>query len=332
MASVAELAEYLGARAFVGMARALSPAAAQRLGAWLGAVAYRSGARRGIVRTQIDAAFAGRDAAWVERHAAACFRYFGREAFVIARLARDVDTLPHRVETDAAAERWIGRMVAGEGIVLVTGHLGNWELAGAYLAQRGVPLSAVVKRQRNARFDAWLAATRRHLGIESVYMDDAHILPALVAGGRTVVLVADQDARGRGLPVTFLGRPASTFRGPARLALRTGAPLVFASLVRDGELYRLTADTVREGGDASDVSSAGEAELEITRRWVAVLEARVRAAPEQYFWFHRRWKSGGAVARARNEAGGAAVPQAEPGGSTGTTGTTEQTRTNGEIA
>lgn len=319
MEGAAELAEYLGARAVVGMARALPPAAAQRLGAWLGAAAYRSGARRDIVRSQIDAAFAERDAGWLERHAAACYRHFGREAFVVARLARDMDTLPRRVETDAAAERWIGRMAAGEGVVVVSGHLGNWELAGAYLAQRGVPLSAVVKRQRNAQFDAWLAGTRRRLGMEPVYMDDARTLPALLARGRTVVLIADQDARSRGLAVTFLGRPASTFRGPARLALRTGAPLVFASLVRDGEVYRLTAETVREGADASGVSSASKAELEITRRWVTALEGRVREAPEQYFWFHRRWKSGAAVARVRNEAGGGAVPQAEPGGSTETT-------------
>ncbi len=326
MRGVTELAEYLGARAVVGVARALPPAAAQRLGARLGAVAYRSGARLDIVRGQIGAAFPERDARWVERQAAACYRHFGREAFVIARLARDAESLRNRVETDAATERWIHRMVAGEGIVAVTGHLGNWELAGAYLAQRGVPLSAVVKRQRNERFDAWLAGTRRRLGMESVYMDDARVLPALLARGRTVVLIADQDARSRGLPVTFLGRPASTFRGPARLALRTGAPLVFASLVRDGEAYRMTTEAVRERADARAASSVGEAEVEVTRRWVTALEYRVRDAPEQYFWFHRRWKSGAAVARIRNEAGGGAVPEAEPGGTGGPTDTTDRRR------
>lgn len=324
MAGVVDLAEYLGARALVGMSRALPAAAAQRLGAWLGAAAYRSGARRDIVHAQIAAAFPERDAAWVERRAAACYRHFGREALVTARLARDVDALPRRVKADAAAERWIGRMAAGEGVVVVTGHLGNWELAGAYLARRGVPLSAVVKRQRNERFDAWLFETRRRLGMESVYMEDARILPALVARGRTVVLIADQDARRRGLAVTFLGRTASTFRGPARLALRTGAPLVFASLVRDGATYRLTAETVHDEGEERGASAAREAELELTRRWVVALERRVREAPGQYFWFHRRWKSGAAVARIRNEARGGAVPQIEA------TETTELTRTNGE--
>jgi KDO2-lipid IV(A) lauroyltransferase len=317
------------------MSRALPAAVAQALGARLGTAAYRSGARRAIVRAQIAAAFPERDAAWVERNSAACYRHFGREAFVVARLSRDRQDLARRVEADAAAERWIDRMARGEGAVVVTGHLGNWELAGTYLAQRGVPLSAVVKRQRNDRFDAWLADTRRRLGMESVYMDDARILPGLLARGRTVVLIADQDARSRGLVVTFLGRPASTFRGPARLALRTGAPLVFASLVRDGEVYRLAAETVHEETSARDAASARDAvsarnaasarEADLTRRWVAALERRVRERPEQYFWFHRRWKSGAAAGRNdRNEAGGRAVPQAEPGE------TTELTRTNGE--
>jgi len=329
MGEMAELLEYLGARAVVGMARALSPTAAERIGAGLGTAAYRAGARRDIVRKQIGAAFPGRDALWVERQAAACYRHFGREAFVTARLARDGDTVPQRVEADATAERWIGRMAAGEGVVVVTGHLGNWELAGTYLAQRGVPLSAVVKRQRNDRFDAWLADTRRLLGMHTVYTDDARILPALLARGRTVVLIADQDARSRGLAVTFFGRPASTFRGPVRLALRTGSPLVFASLVRHGGTYRMMADTMHEESAAGVGSTTREVELELTRRWVAALERRVRESPEQYFWFHRRWKSGAAVAAVRNEAGGDAVPQAVAGGTTEPT-ETELTRTNGE--
>lgn len=329
---MAELLEYLGARAAVGMARALPPKVAERIGTGLGAAAHRSGARRDVVRKQIAAAFPGRAAEWVERQTAACYRHFGREAFVTARLARDGDSVPQRVEADATAERWIGRMAAGEGVVVVTGHLGNWELAGTYLAQRGVPLSAVVKRQRNGRFDAWLADTRRRLGMDSIYMDDARVLPALLARGRTVVLIADQDARSRGLAVTFFGRPASTFRGPVRLALRTGAPLVFASLVRNGDRYRLTAETMHEESAAPAAYPTREAELELTRRWVAALERRVRESPQQYFWFHRRWKSGAAVTGVRNEARGGAVPQAVAGGPTEPTETTETelTRTNGE--
>ena len=310
MESASHLAEYLGARAAIGVARALPSRTARSCGARLGAVAWRLGARRQIVRDQIAAAFPDRDAAWVERTAAGCYRHFGREAFVTARLARDRDSLVGGVEADPAAEAWIARMAAGQGVVVVTGHLGNWELAGTYLARRGVPLSAIVKRQRNRRFDEWLMDTRRNLGMDTVYMHDARVLPSLLAGGRTVVLIADQDARRRGLVVTFLGQPASTFRGPVRLALRTGAPLVFASLIRHGDGYRMSAQTVWEAGGPPEPASEA-VELELTRAWVGALERRVREAPAQYFWFHRRWKFGGVAER--NEHGAEAVPQAEPG-------------------
>lgn len=308
-AGVSERLEYAGARALVGAARLLPAAPAQRMGAALGAAAHGFGARRAVVHRQIAAAFPARDDGWVERTARACYRHFGREAAVMVRLQAGDARLLRRTSTDEPTERWIERMAGGEAAIVVAGHLGNWEAAGTYLAGRGVPLSAVVRRQRNRRFDGWLAATRRRLGMEPIYMQDARReVPRHLARGRTTALVADQDARDRGLMVPFLGRPASTFRGPVVLALRTGAPLVFLSIVREASGYRFLLETVREAPGAAD-GPAGEgddAELELTARWVGALERRVRERPEQYFWFHRRWKSG------RNAAGAPGVPHADP--------------------
>lgn len=304
-----ELAEVLAARAIVGAARTLPTGAAERLGSLMGSVAHGLGARRAVVRRQIAASFPDRGPEWVERTAAACYRHYGREAVVMARMqGGTADGLEGRMVTDAVTEEWIARMAGGEGVIIVTGHLGNWETGGAYLARRKVPLSVVVKRQRNLRFDAWLTATRRRLGMRPVTMQDAsRALPTRLGEGGTVALVADQDAGRRGLRVTFMGRPASTFRGPARLSLRTGAPLVFMCGVRDGDRYRLFLDVVRDRSPVA-AASASEAERELTRRWVAMLERRVRERPEQYFWFHRRWKSGSAR---RNDREGATVPHAE---------------------
>lgn len=308
-------AEYLAARALAGGLGRLPRGAALRLGGALGSAAWRAGARRDVVRRQIAGAFPGRETAWVERTARACYRHFGREMVEIVRLQRTgISDLPARVVTDETTERWIERMVSGEGALVVTGHLGNWEIAGAYLAARGVPLAAVVKRQSNPKFDAWLAGSRRRVGIRPVYRTDAtRTLPALLAGGHSVALVADQDAHGGGLQVTFLGRPASTFRGPARLALATGAPLVFGTAVRTAGGYRVVIEPIRPadrerpkpGSEAYD-----RAERRLTEAWVEGLDRRVRQHPEQYFWFHRRWKSG--VREARNEDRGGGVPHASP--------------------
>jgi KDO2-lipid IV(A) lauroyltransferase len=177
----------------------------------------------------------------------------------------------------------------GSGAIIVTGHVGNWEAAGAYLAAAGLPMAAVVKRQRNPAFNDRMLATRRRAGIEPIYMQDARTrIPEVLREGKTVALVADQDAGERGVFVPFLGREASTFRGPARLALSQDVPLFFGAAVRQGSGYGAVLERVDApaGGDRAE-----GAELELTRRWVGRLEYQVRRHPEQYFWFHRRWKT-----------------------------------------
>ena len=82
----------------------------------------------------------------------------------------------------------------------------------------------------------------------------------------------------------FLGRPAATALGPARLALACEVPHYFATTVREGDHYRLefeVFETPRRGPRAAE---------ELTRMWLGSLERRVREHPEQYYWFHRRWK------------------------------------------
>lgn len=302
MTAIAEQAEYFGARLLAGALGALPRGPASGLGAGVGMAAHAAGARRDIVREQIAAAFPGRDPAWVKDTALGCYRHFGREAAEIVRLHRTGgDALPARMRTDDDTERCIERMRAGQGTIVVTGHLGNWEVAGAYLAARGVRLAAVVKRQKNERFDTWIARSRHDVGIEPVYMDDAReVVPELLAAGRSVALVADQDARSRGVVVPFLGRPASTFKGPARFALTTGAPLVFGLAVREGGGYRSYIEPVRA---AAEPATADEDSVRsLTRQWVTRLDRHVRERPRQYFWFHRRWKGQpGSPAPRRND-------------------------------
>jgi KDO2-lipid IV(A) lauroyltransferase len=289
-----ELAEYAGSRALEVLFSTLPPRLGEGIGGAAGRAALGAGLRAGVVRRQIAAAFPDRDPSWVEETAAACYRHFGREAAALARLSRlDAARLVERTRgvpalREALAEA--GR--PGGGRVIVTGHLGNWELAGALLAGLGLPVVAVVRRQANRRFDRRLEALRRRLGIETVTMALAgRRLPAALAEGAVVALVADQDAGSRGLFVPFLGRAASTFRGPARLSLDTGAPLLFGFLARDGEGYRTSIERIELPGVAAGSGDRPDPVEALTRRWVGRLEAAVRERPGQYFWFHRRWKT-----------------------------------------
>src|SRR6185436_12021770 len=106
--------------------------------------------------------------------------------------------------------------------------------------------------------------------------------------GRWVAMVGDQDARRQGVFVPFLGRPASTALGPARIALATGAPIVmgFVTRAKDG---RMTLDI--EPPLALEDPGAKDAALRLTALHTARLEEWVHARPAMWFWLHRRWKT-----------------------------------------
>lgn len=295
-----DLLAYAAVRGLEAGLGALPEAGARRLGEGIGALARRPLAvRRDVVRRQVAAAFPDRPEAWRRGVVRGCYRHFGRELAALARLA-GVDPAGLAGETlgtDAVEAALRGAVSEGPGAIVVTGHLGNWELAGAVLSGLGLPVTAVVKRQADARFHRHLESLRRRLGVEPVGMSEAgRALPRALDRGRVVALVADQDAGHRGIFVPFLGRPASTFRGPARLALEHGVPLVFGGLVREGRRYRALCRRVHTpvaGRDAAGPGGAPSAEARLTRAWVSLLEAEIRGHPEQYFWFHRRWKTRG---------------------------------------
>jgi Kdo2-lipid IVA lauroyltransferase/acyltransferase len=285
------LLEYGLIQAVRGFDRLLGPRAAGRVVAGMARLAYRPfRIRADVVEDQLRRAFPDRDDAWVRRTASDAYAHLGREGLSLLRLSRlgrdDIlaaTTFPPELEELRAA------VAAGTGAVVATGHLGNWEIAGAGLAARGIPLDAVAQRQSNPYFDGMINGTRGSLGIRVIPRGGATgaALQGL-AEGRVVALVADQDARSRGVFVPFMGRAASTHRGAAVLAIRSGAPLFMGVMTRRGDgLYEARIQRI-------PVPSEGEFEdrvRDVTAAFTRALESAVRAHPEQYFWHHRRWKT-----------------------------------------
>jgi KDO2-lipid IV(A) lauroyltransferase len=264
---------------------------AVRAGAALGRLAYQPlGVRRDVVESQIAAAFPEASDREARAMARGAFEHLGRVTVETALLSR-VDPawvldLFEVVEGWDTVERLRAR---GRGLIMVTGHLGNWELGGAYIAARGVPLDVVVRRMGNPLFDGYLTRTRSRLGMAVVRDRDAvRRAPRTLRGGGAVAFLTDQA--GLNLASTFVpffGRPAKTPRGPAVFALRLEAPVVFGTALRlaNGR-YRLVFEEV-------PVLSTGDREKDVDQLVVSytrILERWVREAPEQYFWQHRRWK------------------------------------------
>lgn len=283
--------EYGALRAMLGILRATSWRGAGAIGAGIATLGYRPlGFRRGVVERQIAACFPEFDEATVKRTAAEAYAHLGRtsvEAALLPSLGREAvlglfDESPDwHVVTEATAE--------GKGIIFVTGHLGNWELAGAYVAARGVGLEAVARRMENPLFDGFLTRTRERIGMRVVHDADAvRRAPRALREGKAVAFLVDQGVLGLASTfVPFFGRPAKTPRGPAVFALRLGAPVVFGAALRQPSgKYVLRFERVR-------TEPTGDREKDVDRivaDYTNTLERWVRKAPGQYFWHHRRWK------------------------------------------
>ncbi len=290
--TLAHRVEFALARGLEAAVSALPERTAHGLGAAAGALVDAPlSIRRETVEENLRNAFPDATDEWIRKTGHAAYVHLGREAAAILRLSKlDPAAVVERTEPSGWDEL---QEALGEkkGVLLVTGHFGNWEIAAAAVAARGIPIAAIVRRQGNRLVNARLEGMRRALGVETIYQSEAPSkVPRILRRNGVVGIVGDQDARRAGVFVPFFGRLASTHRGPALFALRLGAP-VFACTAR-----RLPGPQVRYAVEGTRVPVARTGDLDadvvaLTAELARRLEAAVRRAPEQYFWFHRRWKT-----------------------------------------
>ncbi|MEO8561134.1 MAG: lysophospholipid acyltransferase family protein, partial [bacterium] len=289
--TLSHYAQYYGIRGAVAALRTVSFRRAGEVGARIGTLGYRPlGIRRAVVERQVRAAFPGLGEPEVVRIARASYAHLGRttiETALLPTLDRE-----HVLELFESVEGWdvVERAMAHErGVMFVSGHLGNWELAGSYIAARGVPLEAVARRMENPLFDDYITETRRRIGMTVIHDADAvRRVPRAMRERHAVAFLVDQGAVGLASTyVPFFGRYAKTPRGPAVFALRLKTPLVFATALRQPSgryiMYFEDVPVKPTGTLDADVDA-------IVASYTSTLERWVRRAPEQYFWHHRRWK------------------------------------------
>jgi KDO2-lipid IV(A) lauroyltransferase len=242
------------------------------------------------VRRQIAAAFPELSADAVAALARESYDNLGRVAIEASILARRGPAAV--LERFAPSPDWdiVERARArGKGVVLVAGHLGNWELSGAYVAARGMPVHPIARGMSNPLSDRFFRRTRERLGMHVMHdQESVRKVPRALRDGHAVGFLSDQATVGLASTfVPFFGRPAKTPRGAAVFALRIGAPVVLIQAIRGAEgRYTFIAEEL-------PVSDAGDRDRDvdaIVARFSEALERLVRRYPGQYFWQHRRWK------------------------------------------
>lgn len=221
-----------------------------------------------------------------------CFAHLGACAAELCCL-RQIDPILERYVEIGPADQAVldGAIAGGKGVILVTGHFGNWELLGRRLARTGPPLLAIAKETTDPQTTALVERVRSSGRIRTLWRGQGGAGREMRRGlqdGAILVILIDQDTKVRGLFVDFFGVPAHTPRAAADFALSTGAALVTGFIFRrpdGGHRLALARHEVRPSGDPEADS------LAITRTLSAAIEQAIRAAPETWVWMHQRWKT-----------------------------------------
>ncbi len=299
MAGARARAAYLGYRAGAEIARVLPPALAHPLArvasrTWMATSTQR---RHQVDRNLERIASTGKAAGAPRAHTDAVFAHYARYWYELFRLPHDdLTRLDERVDCDGF-EHLQAAAARHRGLLLALPHLGNWDLAGAWLATKGYRVTAVAEPVDPPELFDWFAATRERIGIQVVALgpDAGSAMLGALREERVVCLVCDRDLSGDGVAVTFFGERTRLPGGPALLALRTGAPLLpvgLSFLPDDRHKIRVfpPLPTDRRGRLRDDVAR-------VTQQLATVFEELIAAAPDQWLMMQPNWPSDTSDAR-----------------------------------
>jgi KDO2-lipid IV(A) lauroyltransferase len=289
------------------LVRSLPPTAALALGRVVALAVFRLDARhRWRARENVRVAFGGLDRAARERIVRGAFVNFGLTLVETLHFERQFATLGQLRRKARLRGDWealFRDLHRGGGGILVTGHLGNWELGARAFRLYEVPLRVVYRPLDNPHLNAHVVAARGGPSAVIRHRGGAGGALAALRAGSWVGILADTNARGQGEFAPFFGLAAATYGAPVLLAVRQGVPFyVGATLRRRGAPFRFDLVVRR-----LLLPAERDAPLEAVREGVAAmnraLEDLVRLAPDQYLWTHRRWKD-----RPRGETPGPHLP------------------------
>jgi len=180
----------------------------------------------------------------------------------------------------------------GKGIIVITSHLGNWEISSVYGVATGYDVTVIARRIYYPYYNKFLVRLRSSKSVKTLYRDDKRVirksLEVLKSGG-ILGIAPDQDVDSvDGVFVDFFGKKAYTPTGPVNLAMLSGAPMVPAFTVRkNGRLHLFVEEPIYvEKG-----SNKKESIIKYTQKWSDVVEKYIRMYPSQWMWMHRRWKT-----------------------------------------
>jgi KDO2-lipid IV(A) lauroyltransferase len=220
------------------------------------------------------------------------YKHLGWQLVEFCRMARYTpENTRQRIRTEGLAH-YRAAMARGKGVLVLTAHLGAWELSSFYHSLMGHPMNVLARQLDNRRLDAFVNGIRCLHGNRVLLKDDfgRGLLKAMHAGEAVGILMDTNMTPPQGAFVPFFGIDACTGTGLAHIARKTGAAVLPGFMLWEPAEGRY----VLHFGPEIEIPHTGDAAADIlegTRRATAVLESWIRRYPDQWLWIHRRWKT-----------------------------------------
>jgi len=266
---------------------------ARAVGAGIGALAYRLVPRlRSVGMKNLEVAFPEWSAAQQEDTLRRLYRKLGWLLAEFCQMPKYTRENSQSFLRYDGLEHYLAARDKGKGVLIVTGHLGAWELSSFYHSLMGYSMSMVIRRLDNARVDGLVNHIRCLHGNRVLHKDDfARGLLGAMRQGETVGILMDTNMTPpQGVFVPFFGKPACTASGLARVALKTGAAALPGFMLWEEAERKY----VLHFGDEIVFDRTGDDEADTvanTAKCTAAIEDYVKRYPDQWLWVHRRWKT-----------------------------------------
>ena len=261
-------------------------------GALASAVYLAFGRLRRVGQRNLELAFPQQTQVWRDNVLRGVYRHLGWQLVEFCRMEQYTAQNTRQWIRTEGLERYLAARERGKGVLVLTGHLGAWELSSLYHSLMGFPMGMVIRRLDNRLLDGFVNGIRCMHGNKVLHKDDfARGLLKAMHDGETVGILMDTNMTPpQGMFVNFFGRSACTASGLARVALKTGAAVVPGFMLWEPGEQRY----VLHFGEELHLARSGDHEADVlaaTQQCAAVTEAWIRRYPDQWLWIHRRWKT-----------------------------------------
>jgi len=250
------------------------------------------GRLRGVGERNLELALPALSSKTKKRILRGVYRHLGYQLVEFCRMTRYTAGNTRNWLRTEGLEHYLAAKARGKGVLILTGHLGAWELSSFYHSMMGHPMGMVIRRLDNRRLDVYVNRIRCLHGNYVLHKDDfgRGLLTAMHQGGTVGILMDTNMTQPQGVFVRFFGIEACTATGLAHVARKTGAAVVPGFMIWDPGERRYT---LRFGPEVAMPHTADAAAdiLEGTERCTSEIETWVRRYPDQWLWIHRRWKA-----------------------------------------